>query len=133
MAHGAVRRAQLGVYLADMTPEVAEGFGLAANQKGVLISRVMDGSPAAGAGLQRNDVIVEFDGQPVTDMVKLRLRVADTSPGKPVNMVVLRDGKRVPVTVTLKDKRRAASRPTWTTGAPDAPTPARSAASRCAT
>ncbi len=103
VAHGSVRRAQLGVFLAEMTPEVAEGFGLA-GQKGVLISRVMDGSPAARAGLQRNDVIVEFDGQAVSDMVKLRLRVADASPGKTVNMVVLREGRRVPVTVTLEDK-----------------------------
>jgi len=103
IAHGSVRRAQLGVYLADMTPEIAEGFGLA-GQKGVLISRLMPGSPAALAGLQRNDVIVEFDGVPVTDVVKLRFRVADTSPGKRVSMVVLREGKRVPVTVTLEDK-----------------------------
>jgi serine protease Do len=93
------------VYLAEMTPEVAEGFGLA-GQKGVLISRVMDASPAAKAGLQRNDVIVEFDGQPVSDMVKLRLRVADTSPGKPVSMVVLREGKRVTFTVTPEDKEK---------------------------
>ena len=103
VAHGSVRRAQLGVFLAEMTPEVAEGFGLG-SQKGVLISRVMDGSPAAKAGLQRNDVIVEFDGQPVSDMVKLRLRVADASPGKTVNMVVLREGRRIPVSVTLEDR-----------------------------
>ena len=105
VAHGSVRRAQLGVFLAEMTPEIAEGFGLA-GQKGVLISGLMPGSPAAQAGLQRNDVIVEFDGVPVTDMVKLRLRVADTSPGKRVNMTVLREGKRVPVTVTLEDRNK---------------------------
>jgi Do/DeqQ family serine protease len=103
VAHGSVRRAQLGVFLAEMTPEIAEGFGIA-GQKGVLISGLKAGSPAAQAGLQRNDVIVEFDGVPVTDMVKLRLRVADTSPGKPIHMVVLREGKRLPVTVTLEDK-----------------------------
>jgi serine protease Do len=104
VAHGTVRRAQLGVYLADMTPEVAEGFGLTSGQKGVLISRVMENSPAAAAGLQRNDLIVEYAGDPVVDMVKLRLKVADTPPGKPVTMVVLRSGKRVSVTVTPKDK-----------------------------
>ncbi len=103
VAHGSVRRAQLGVYLADMTPEVAEGFGLSGT-KGVLISRVMDDSPASRGGLQRNDVIVEFDGQPVSDLQKLRLRVADTTPGKPVSLVVLRGGKRMVVTVTPKDK-----------------------------
>jgi Do/DeqQ family serine protease len=103
VAHGSVRRAQLGVMLAEMTPDIAEGFGLA-GQQGVLIQRVLDNTPASRAGLRRNDVIVEFMGQPVTDMQKLRLRVADTSPGKPVSMVVMREGRRVAVSVTLKDK-----------------------------
>ena len=103
MAHGSVRRSMLGVMLADMTPDVAEGFGLA-GQTGVLIQRVMDDTPAAKAGLKRNDVIVEFNGQPVSDMQKLRLKVADTAPGSQVHMIVLREGARVPVTVTLVDK-----------------------------
>ncbi len=103
IAHGSVRRSQLGVMLAEMTPDIAEGFGLA-GQQGVLIQRVLDNTPASRAGLQRNDVIVEFNGQPVADMQKLRLKVADTPPGKPVSMTVLRDAKRVTVTVTLRDK-----------------------------
>jgi Do/DeqQ family serine protease len=103
VAHGSVRRAMLGVMLAEMTPDIAEGFGLA-GQQGVLIQRVMDNTPAARAGLLRNDVIVEFNGQPVSDMQKLRLKVADTAPGRPVSMVVLREGKRVSVNVTLTDK-----------------------------
>jgi len=103
LAHGSVRRAKLGVYLADMTPDVAEGFGLA-GQKGVLISRVQDDSPAAKAGLQRNDVIVEYEGQPVSDLQKLRLKVADTTPGKSVSLVVLRGGRRMSFTVTLADR-----------------------------
>ncbi|HTR97326.1 MAG TPA: Do family serine endopeptidase [Candidatus Acidoferrales bacterium] len=103
LAHGSVRRAKLGVYLAEMTPEVAEGFGLA-GQKGVLISRVQDGSPAAKAGLQRNDVIVEYQGEPVSDLQKLRLKVADTTPGHSVSLVVLRGGHRMSFSVTLADK-----------------------------
>jgi Do/DeqQ family serine protease len=103
VAHGSVRRSQLGVMLAEMTPDIAEGFGLA-GQQGVLIQQVLPNTPASRAGLERNDVIVEFMGQPVTDMAKLRLKVADTPPGHPVSMVVLRAGKRMPVTVTLKDK-----------------------------
>ena len=103
IAHGQVRRAMLGVNLAEMSPEIAEGFGLA-GQKGVLIQKVLDGTPAAAAGLQRNDVIVEFMGQPVSDMQKLRLKVADTPVGTPVSLVVMRDGRRVPVTVRLMDR-----------------------------
>lgn len=103
VAHGSVRRAQLGVMLAEMTPDLAEGFGLA-GQQGVIVSRVLENSPAAKAGMRRNDVIVEFDGQPVNDMQKLRIKVADVTPGHPVSLVVLRDGKRLTLSVTPKDK-----------------------------
>jgi len=103
VAHGAVRRAMLGVVLAEFTPDLAEGFGLA-GQQGVLIQRVVDNSPAAKAGLQRNDLIVEYNGQPVNDLQKLRLKVADTAPGRQASIVVLRNGKRMSFNVTLADK-----------------------------
>ncbi len=103
LAHGKVQRAMLGVMLAELTPEIAEGFGLS-NTNGVLIERVFPGSPADRAGLKRNDVVVEFDGQPVTDREKFRLHVADTPTGKRVAIVVLRDGKRVPLTVSLSER-----------------------------
>ena len=116
LAHGKVQRAWLGVSLADLTPEIAEGLGIG-GQTGVLISQVHKGFPAEKAGLHRNDVIVEYDGEPVADMAKFRLRVADTPPGKHAAMVVLREGKRVPVTVTLGERTpetvaAAAQRPT---------------------
>src|SRR5262249_31578345 len=59
---------------------------------------------AERAGLRRNDVIVEYNGDPVTDMAKFRIRVADTPPGQRATVTVLRDGKRIPVTVTLAER-----------------------------
>ncbi len=103
IANGNVRRAMLGVYLAELTPELAEGFGIK-NPKGVLIQNVMDDSPAAKAGLKRNDVVIEFDGQPVSELQKFRLKVADTPAGKPMPITVLRDGKVMKFTVTLTDR-----------------------------
>ena len=103
IAHGSVKRAMLGVMLAELTPELAEGFGLA-NTDGVLIERVFPGSPADRAGIKRNDVVVEFDGESVTDREKFRLKVADTPTQRHVPIVVLRDGKRIPLTVGLMDR-----------------------------
>jgi len=93
----------LGVMLAELTPEIAEGFGLSSTN-GVLIERVFPGSPADRAGLKRNDVVIEFDGESVTDREKFRLKVADTPTGHRVPITVLRDGKRVPLTVGLTDR-----------------------------
>ena len=100
VAHGEVRRAWLGVTLAELTPELAEGFGIRGD-RGVVIQEVAPDQPAQRAGIRRNDVIVEFEGQPVADVQKFRLKVADMPIGKKVNLVVLRDGKRVPLTLTL--------------------------------
>jgi len=100
VAHGSVSRAWLGVNLAEMTPELAEGFGLR-TADGVIIQGVIKDQPADRAGLRRNDIIVEFDGQPVTDLQKFRLRVADTQVGRSVPVVVLREGKRVAINVKL--------------------------------
>jgi serine protease Do len=103
VAGGKVQRGWLGVSLDPLTPDLAEGLGMP-GQAGVLISYVKPGYPADKAGLKRNDVIVELEGQPVTEVQRFRFRVADMPPGKRVQMVVLRDGKRVPITVTLGER-----------------------------
>lgn len=122
VSSGTVKRAWLGVQLAELTPELAEGFGLKGNE-GVVIQDVLPGQPAQRAGLKRNDVIVGFEGRPVSDLQKFRLKVADTPIGSKVNLEVLRDGKRVPVTVTLSERNRdqIAENAPATPDAPDAP------------
>ena len=81
----------------------AEGFGLS-NQQGVIVQNVVKGSPAERAGLERNDVIVEMNGQPVTDSDKFRFKIADIPPGTRVKLGLLREGKRLAVEVVLADK-----------------------------
>src|SRR5262245_60417739 len=103
VAHGTVKRAMMGVTLANMTPEIAEGFGLG-DQQGVIIQSVYKDSPADRAGQQRNDVIVELNGTPVTDRDKFRLKIADTPSGTKVKLGYLRDGKRRDADLTLVDR-----------------------------
>ncbi len=107
MASGKVTRAWMGVTLADLTPELADGFGLK-GQQGVLIQSVLDGQPADRAGIKRNDIIVAMNDRPVTDMQKFRLEIADMPVGSRVRLVVLRDGKRVPLTMALGERTDAA-------------------------
>jgi len=118
VAHGRVQRAWLGVTLDDLTPEIAEGLGIP-GQEGVLISNVTEGFPADKAGIKRNDVIVEYEGEKVTDRQKFRLRVADTAPGKRVTIVVLRNGKRMPISVTLGERTPEAVAAAARRGTPD--------------
>jgi serine protease Do len=92
-AEGKVTRGWLGVVIQDVTPELAEEFDLE-DDKGALVSKVVPGGPAAEAGLERGDVIVEFDGKPIGDMKELPRVVASTPIETKVDVVVVRGGER---------------------------------------
>ncbi len=106
---GKVTRAQLGVVVQTITPDLAESLGLK-DARGVLVSSVQPDSAAQKAGLKRGDVITSLNGQPVRDMNTLRNHVADAGPGSVADLKVLRDGAEKDVKVTLEtaDARRAA-------------------------
>ena len=90
---GVVHRSKLGVNIQQLTPELAESLGLA-DVHGALVSGVEPGSPAGTrAGVKVQDVIVAFNGHPVTDSNALRNRVASTRPGTSAEVKVLRDGR----------------------------------------
>jgi serine protease Do len=98
--HGRVVRGWLGVAVQDVTPAMAPALGLK-TPGGALVSDVQDSAPAARAGLQRGDVIVELGGQPVSDSRALRMTIAESAPGTTVKMVVMRHDKRVEVSAKL--------------------------------
>jgi len=99
-ADGRVTRGWLGVVIQHVTPELAEAFDLS-EDRGALVSRVMEGSPAERAKLQVGDVIVEFDGEPIEEWNELPRVVAGTSVDKSVELVVVRAGKRKTVSLSV--------------------------------
>ena len=101
---GKVTRGWLGVSLQMVTPELAQSFGLE-SEKGGLIAEVLPGSPAEKAGLQGGDIILEFDGHAINEMNQLPRVVAATPVGKKVKVLVLRDGKRMTVPVTVEQMK----------------------------
>ena len=100
IASGTVTRGFVGVSMRDLTPDLAEAFGVDRNA-GVLVVEVLPGSPAEQAGLRRGDIIVEYDGTGVSTSTAFRTRVAFTKPGETREIVVLRDGRRVQTDLTL--------------------------------
>jgi serine protease Do len=97
---GRVTRGWLGVVIQGITPELAEQMELE-SEKGALVSRVMPDGPAAEAGIERGDVIVEFDGRPVEEMNDLPRIVASTPVDKKVKVVVMREGDRKTLKATI--------------------------------
>jgi serine protease Do len=98
-AKGHVTRGWLGVAIQPMTDALAKALHLS-EAKGALVAQVMNDSPAAKAGLQPGDVILEYDGQPVTKENDLPRLVAGTPIGRDVSVKVIRDSH--PITLTAK-------------------------------
>ena len=99
---GKVIRGWLGVSVQPVTPDLAQQFGLK-EEKGVLVGDVTENSPAEKSGLQRGDVIVEYEGKEVNDPSSLRNLVAGTPPDKEIAMKLLRDGKPRTLNVTITE------------------------------
>jgi S1-C subfamily serine protease len=91
--------ARLGIAVIDLTPELRQHF--AAADRGVLVGRVMPGSPAAAAGLRVGDVVVEVDRRPIVDPHDVPLALAGRSAGDRVDVVVVRAGARVTLSTSL--------------------------------
>ena len=100
IAGGKIERGMLGVGIQNLTPQLAQSFGLS-NTNGALVSQVTDDSPAQKAGIKPGDVIVKFDGKDVIDTTRLRNLVAANKPGTKATLDFIRDGKPQTVDVTL--------------------------------
>lgn len=111
VAFGETRRGWLGVRIQEVTEEIAESLGMD-RAHGALIAGVNADGPAAGSGIEPGDVVVSFDGRSVGEMRDLPRIVADTEPGKEVDVVVLRDGEEMTfkvVTGRLEESEQAST------------------------
>ena len=100
---GSVKRGYLGVSLQELTPQLAQRFGLN-EPKGALIAGVMENSPAESAGLEPGDVIVELGGRKIDDHADLRNRIAEQDPDAEVEVAFVRQGETRRVQVRLRER-----------------------------
>ncbi len=98
---GSVQRGWLGVSHAEITSAVAEAYGLDPNQEGTLVVTVFPGDPAALAGIQEGDVIVQIGDTPIAVSNDLNDTIGNLSAGSVVDITVVRDGETLTVTATL--------------------------------
>jgi|GEM_PF-2719260 len=90
----------LGLEMKEVSPEKAEELKISPVH-GVVVTEVLPDSPAARAGLEPNDVIVEYDGHEVEGAVQFGRLVRETPPGRSVNVTVIRGGKEKRLTVQV--------------------------------
>lgn len=98
--HGKVVRGFLGVTIQPVEPDMAKAFGLSRGG-GALIGDVTPNGPAAKAGLQRGDVVLQLNGQPISGPQDLSVHVAQMAPGSVAHLQIFRNGQEKPMDVTL--------------------------------
>ena len=111
-ARGHVVRGWLGVEIQEVTPDLAQSFGLA-QPIGALVANVDPTGPAAKSGIQRGDIIINFNGQQVQDEHQLPELVAQTTIGSTVPVEIIRNGKHVKIEAKigeLKDQEIASAK-----------------------
>jgi serine protease Do len=101
-AHGKVVRGWLGVSIQDVTPELARSFGLE-KAEGALVAEVTADGPAARGGIERGDVILDYNGTHIDNAHQLPALVAATEIGETVQIIVQRGGKTRTLSVTVKE------------------------------
>ncbi len=100
--HGDVRRGLLGVTMQDLTPSLADAFGLS-GLSGAVVSQVIPDSAAEEAGVRTGDVIVQFNDTPVNDSTDLRNAVGLLRTGTKARVQFYRDGKLKTIHTRIKE------------------------------
>lgn len=99
---GKVVRGWIGVSIQNISPDMAQSFGLKGDE-GALVGDVVEGGPAYAAGIKRGDVITAFNGRQIKNMADLSRVVADTPVGTTVDTRVIRDGKEMVLRVKVSE------------------------------
>lgn len=111
---GHVTRGWLGVWIQGVDRELAESFGMDIPQ-GALVTKIIADSPAAAAGFEIGDIVVQFDNREVINDTDLPPMVGSTEIGRKVPVQIVRKGEKVMLTVTIdalpEDANRLASTP----------------------
>ena len=100
MDGGAPKHGFIGIALQSLTKDLAHSFGLDRTE-GALVADVTRDSPAEKAGIQRGDIILALNNQPISTPGSLRNFVAMSKPGTKVTFTVLRNGKKIDVPVAV--------------------------------
>jgi serine protease DegS len=92
--HGKVVRGWLGIAIQDMTPALAESFGVDTD-KGVVVTNIIRNGPADKAGLDRGDIITRINQTPVNNVRETLNAISSIHPGKTVVIELIRNGKHI--------------------------------------
>ncbi|MBV8969482.1 MAG: DegQ family serine endoprotease [Verrucomicrobia bacterium] len=101
--NGRVIRGYLGIAIQNLTPDLAKAFNLD-RATGALVADVTTNSAAQAAGIKSGDVVLQFNNKDIEDAAQLKVEAAETLPGTTIPVLVDRNGQKVTVNVTIREK-----------------------------
>lgn len=103
---GRVARGFLGVETFDLNPGARSALKLTPDQKGIVVQRAERGTPAARAGLRKDDVITTVDREAITSYVQFNRIIASKAPGMKVSIQIMRDGKPYTISAEIGEEAK---------------------------
>ncbi|MEH6624873.1 MAG: trypsin-like peptidase domain-containing protein [Motiliproteus sp.] len=101
--NGRVIRGWLGIEIQEMTPRLAESFGMK-NSAGLIIAGIFRGSPAHQAGMLPGDILVSIDNKKIIDSRSAMNQIAQTKPGITLSMEVIRNTKKITLEILIGNR-----------------------------
>ncbi|WP_370279913.1 S1C family serine protease [Pontibacterium sp.] len=106
--HGRVIRGWLGIEVQELTPQLAESFGMA-DTRGLIIAGIFRNSPAHIAGMQPGDIMVSINKQPIQDRRSSMDQIAKYKPGEEITIEVIRNNQELSLPVKIVERPRSRS------------------------
>ncbi len=103
IADGEVTRGFIGIYMQEVTPDLAETFGV---KSGIIVSQVSEDGPADKAGLKSGDVIIKLEGKEVKGLASFRNNIALKAPGDEVELTIIREDKEKTIEVEVGSREK---------------------------
>ncbi len=119
--YGHVIEGWIGVAGQTVTPALAETLKLPKSLRGVLVAAIYKNGPAAKAGVQPGDILYAINGRPLRSANRALLKIADTKPGTPITLGVLRNGHRLTVHMVVATRPPLKTATSLTQGPPPTP------------
>ncbi len=101
--HGKVIRGFLGVFLQSLTHKLATSFGLS-SKRGALVASVIPGTPAEKSGIQSGDIILDFNGKPIKNIMELENDVSNAKVGEIITLTIWRDKKEISIPIKIEER-----------------------------
>lgn len=99
--YGEVHEAWIGIFVQELTPQIAKSFGYS-NTKGVIISKAFKGGPSERAGLKRGDIIISIGNKPIRTIDDYYDLIYGYGHNDKISITVFRDGEKIAVNVTAQ-------------------------------